>query len=97
MILLGKNPKNEFKMFEGTAIEASKAFPQYDWFASFETKEAAGIARNAMILDIPVETYKLIRNRFLDKDKKGSSCLQKNRLTLPKNYTNETYRINTNA
>jgi len=80
MILLGRNPKNEFKMFEGTAIEASKAFPQYDWFASFETKEAAGIARNAMILDIPVETYKLIRNRFLDKDKKGSNCLQKTEL-----------------
>ena len=62
MILLGKNSQGEYKTFEGSIQDANKTFPDYDWLDSFENKEEAGIARNALILDIPIEAYKMLRH-----------------------------------
>jgi len=69
MILFGINSKNEYKLFEGSALEASKKHPEYSWLESFNTMREAKTVLNARMLDIPVYVYELLRDH--DKDKKS--------------------------
>jgi len=87
MILLGKNSKEEYKIFEGTIEEGNKKFFGYDWIESFETIEEAGITRNAAILDIPVETYKILRNKFI-KNTEFQKEIHKNIIEYPEHIMN---------
>jgi len=72
MILLGINSNNEYKLFEG---DIKNAPTDYNWIESFETMGEAKSVLNAKILDIPVESYELLKH--LDKNKETGDFIER--------------------